>query len=55
MEENTIQAQGIVDAFRLLDKDLVNKILAISKTLKIEELNDGKITRITIDLVNQKG
>lgn len=54
MEEQQLQAQGVFDAFRLLDKDLIDKILAISKTLKIENLEDGKVTRITIDLVNQK-
>ena len=55
MEENKdLQAQGITDAFRLFDRDLINKRLAISKTLKIEELEDGKVTRITIELVNQK-
>lgn len=55
MEENQeLQAQGITDMFRLFDKDLINKVLAISKTIKIEELENGKITRITIELVNQK-
>lgn len=55
MEENQdLKAQGFMDAFRLLDRDLVDKVLAISKTLKIEELENGKITRITIELVNPK-
>lgn len=54
MEENQLQAQGALDAFKLFDKDLIDKVLAISKTLKIEQLEDGKVTRITIDLVNQK-
>jgi len=53
MEDTQLQAQGLFDAFRLLDKELVDKVLAIAKTLKIEEL-DGGITRITIELVNQK-
>lgn len=54
MEKNQLQAQGLIDAFKLFDKDLIEKALAISKTLKIEQLDDGKVTRITIDLVNHQ-
>lgn len=54
-EENAdLQAQGIFDAFRLLDRDLIDKVMAISKIVKIEQLEDGKVTRIIIDVVNQK-
>lgn len=53
-EENNLQAQGIFDAFRLLDKDLIDKILSIAKTIKIENSDDGKTTKITVELVNQK-
>ena len=51
-QEITLSAQGIFDAVKLLDKDLINKVLAISKAVKIEQLENGT-TRIIIDLVNQ--
>ena len=51
MTEPTLQAQGIYDAFRLLDKDLIDKVLAIAKIIKVEKL-DGGITRISIDVVD---
>jgi hypothetical protein len=50
--ETTVEAQGIYDAFRLLDKDLIDKVLAIASLVKVEKL-DGGITRISIDLVDQ--
>jgi len=49
-----LQAQGVFDAFRLLDKDLVDKVLAIARTIKIEEIDGGTATRITLELKNQK-
>ncbi len=52
-EDTQLQAQGLFDVFKLLDKDLIDKVKAISKLVKIEQLDDGKVTRITIDLVNQ--
>ena len=52
MSEQTVQAQGITDAFRLLDKDLIDKILAAAKLIKIEKLPGG-VTRISIDIVEQ--
>lgn len=52
MTEQTVEAQGIYDAFRLLDKDLIDKVLAIAKLFKIENLPNG-VTRISIDIKNQ--
>lgn len=52
MTETTVEAQGIYDAFRLLDTDLVNKILALAKVIKIEKLPNG-ITRISIDILEK--
>lgn len=49
MDETTLQAQGLFDAFRLLDKELVDKVLAIAETIHVEKLPDG-ITRVSIDL-----
>lgn len=49
-----IAAQGLFDAFKLLDKDLIDKVMALSKLIKIEQLEDGKITRLTIDIVNRQ-
>ena len=51
-EETTVQAQGIYDAFRLLAKDLIDKVLAIASVLKVEKLAGG-ITRISIDVVEK--
>ena len=53
MTEQTVEAQGIYDAFRLLDKDLIDKVLAIAKVVKVEKL-DGGITRISVDIVDAK-
>lgn len=47
-----LEAQGFLDAFKLLDKDLINKVLAITKAIKVEKI-DG-VVRITIELVEQK-
>jgi len=35
--------------FSLLDKELIEKVLAISKAVKVEKLEDGTV-RITVDL-----
>jgi hypothetical protein len=48
-----IQAQGFMDIFKLADKDLIDKILAISKCVKIEHPEEG-VTRVIIDFVDQK-
>lgn len=49
-DEISVQAQGIFDAFRLFDKELIDKILRISKTIHVQTLENG-VTRIMIDLV----
>ena len=51
-QEITLSAQGIFDAVKLLDKDLIDKVLAISKLVKIEQPEPG-VTRIIIDVVNK--
>ena len=51
-EATTVEAQGIYDAFRLLDKELIDKVLAIASVIKVEKL-DGGITRISVDLVDK--
>jgi hypothetical protein len=51
-EATTVEAQGIYDAFRLFDKDLIDKVLAIASLIKVEKL-DGGITRISVDLVEK--
>lgn len=48
----TVSAQGMMEIFKLLDKELVNKIMDISKTISVEKL-EGGITRISIDLVSK--
>jgi hypothetical protein len=52
-EEPKVSAQGLMSLIKLADKEFVNKIIAISKTVKVEKI-EPDITRITIDLVNQK-
>lgn len=52
-EATTVEAQGIYDAFRLFDKELIDKVLAITSLIKVEKL-EGGVTRISIDLVDQK-
>ena len=46
-----LEAQSIFDVFKLFDKELIDKILAVAKTIKVEKLEG--ITRISIDLVDQ--
>ena len=45
-----LQAQGIFDAFKLLDKELIEKVLRISKLVGVSQLENGA-TRITIDIM----
>jgi hypothetical protein len=53
MSENIeLQAQGVFDLIKLADKDLIEKILAISKTITVQQLENG-ITRISIDVVTK--
>lgn len=51
-EEVQLQAQGFFDIFKLADKDLINKVLEISKLIKIEHPEEG-VTRVTIDFVQK--
>ena len=48
-----LQAQGFMDIFKLADKDLIDKILTMSKCVKIEHPEEG-VTRVIIDFVTQK-
>lgn len=56
-EKHKVSAQGLMGGLmgliKLADKEFIDKIMAISKTVKIEKI-EPDITRITIDLVNQK-
>ena len=53
MTEDQIRAQGFYDAFRLLDKELIDKILNLSKLIKIEHPEEG-VTRLIIDIIDKK-
>ena len=55
MSEEQISAQGIFDAFKLFDKELIDKVMSLSRLIKVEQVENGKITRLTIDIVNQTG
>lgn len=52
-DETNVTAQGIFDAFKLLDKDLIEKVLLIAKAINIQELDNG-LTRISIDVSIKK-
>jgi len=52
-DEPKVSAQGLMGLIKLADKEFVNKIIAISKTVKVEKI-EPNVTRITIDLVDQK-
>jgi hypothetical protein len=50
-----VQAQGIFDAFKLLDKELIEKVLSIAKAINVQKL-DGDLVRISIDVsIKQAG
>lgn len=51
--EPQVEALGFMDVFRLADRELIDKILAVAKTIQIEEKEDG-VTRITIDLLRKR-
>ena len=53
MEEQQVHALGMFDAFKLLDKELIEKILAISKTVTVTHLDNGMI-RVSVDLAINK-
>ena len=48
-QDVSVQAQGLFDAFRLFDKELIDKVMAIAETIHVQKLPEG-ITRISIDL-----
>lgn len=52
-KEPKVSIQGFMSLIKLADKEFINKIIAISRTIKVEKI-EPNITRITIDLVNQK-
>lgn len=52
-QNEELKAQGLFDAFQLLDKDLIEKIMKISKTIHVQTLDDGTI-RVSVDLVPTK-
>ena len=45
-----LQAQGLFDAFKLLDKELIEKVLRISRLIGLEQMPNGA-TRITVDIM----
>ncbi len=47
-----VQALSVFDALKLLDKDLIEKVLAIAKTVNVEHLENGLI-RISIDVATK--
>lgn len=51
-EEVTVTAQGIMDVLKLADKELIDKVLALSKVVKIEK--EKGITRVILEFVDQK-
>jgi hypothetical protein len=48
-----LQAQGLFDALKLLDKDLIDKVAAIAKAIKVEHLENDMI-RISIEVSIKK-
>jgi hypothetical protein len=54
MCEEKISAQGLMDFFRLADKELIDKILDISRAITVQQIDGGKTTRIIVDLKNQR-
>lgn len=51
-ETQEMKAQGLMDVFKLADKELIEKVLAIAKAVHIQQL-EGGITRISIDIVQK--
>lgn len=49
-QEPQMQALGIFDLTKLADKDLIEKVLALSKLINIQHLPNGAI-RISIDIM----
>lgn len=51
-EEITLTAQGVMDLFKLADKEFIEKVMALSKLVKIEK-GEG-VTRVILEFVDQK-
>lgn len=47
-QQEQVQALGLFDAFKLFDKELIDKVLAISKAVQVQHLEDGTL-RVTVD------
>lgn len=48
MEE--LHAQGLLDVLKLVDKELVEKVLALVKIVNVEHLENG-VVRVSVDIV----
>ena len=49
-EENVeLKAQGLFDVFKLADRDLIEKVLAVAKAGNVQHL-EGGIVRISVDI-----
>jgi hypothetical protein len=51
-EEITVTSQGIMDIFKLADKEFIEKVMALSKLIKIEK-EDG-VTRVILEFANPR-
>jgi|APSaa5957512535_1039671.scaffolds.fasta_scaffold200741_2 hypothetical protein len=51
-EENNVESQGFFDLFKLADKELIDKVLKVAKTVEVEELEDGT-TKVSVYLSNR--
>lgn len=47
-----IKAQGLLDLIKFADEELIDKILKISKSIEVKNLDNG-ITKISIYLSNK--
>jgi hypothetical protein len=52
-KEPKVSAQGVMDLLKLADRDFIDKVIALARTIKVEK-PEPHITRITIELINQK-
>jgi hypothetical protein len=48
-DEPELKAQSVFDAFGLLNKELIQKVLMIAKAVNIQQLDNGVI-RVSVDL-----
>lgn len=51
-EEITVTSQGIMDMFKLADKEFIEKVMTLSKLIKIEK-EDG-ITRVILEFADRQ-